>query len=62
VLINQGKLSGVIDIDWICFGDRVYYVALTNMALMSLGYDTKYIDYLMDHMKASELEREILKF
>lgn len=61
VLINQGKLSGVIDIDWICFGDRIYYVALTNMALISLGYDTKYINYLMDYMKASELEREILK-
>lgn len=61
MLINQGKLSGVIDFDWICFGDKIYYVALTNMALISFGYDTKYIDYLMEQMKASELEREMLK-
>lgn len=61
VLINQGELSGVIDFDWICFGDKIYYVALTNMALISFGYETKYIDYLMEQMKASELEREVLK-
>jgi len=61
VLINQGRLSGVIDIDCICFGDKIYYVALTNMALISLGYDTKYIDYLMEEMEASELERKVLK-
>lgn len=60
VLIKQGKLTGIIDIDEVCFGDKLYYVALSNMALMGLGYDTKYIDYLMDEMKASELEREIL--
>lgn len=61
VLINQGQLSGVIDIDWICFGDIFYFVALTNMALIAMGYDTKYIDYLMGEMKATEAEREILK-
>lgn len=60
VLINRGKLAGIIDIDWVCFGDKIYYVALSNMALISLGYDTKYINYLMDEMKSSELEREIL--
>lgn len=61
VLIDNGKLSGIIDFDWICFGDKLYYVALTNMALISLGYDTKYVDYIMEEMNASELEREILK-
>jgi fructosamine-3-kinase len=60
VLINQGELSGIIDFDWICFGDKIYYVALTNMALISLGYDTKYVDYLMEEMKASEIERKTL--
>lgn len=31
------------------------------MALISLGYDTKYVDYLMKEMKASELDGKILK-
>jgi fructosamine-3-kinase len=61
VLINQGKLSGIIDIDWLCFGDRLYNVALTNMALISMGYDTKYIDYLLDEMKSADNDIEILK-
>lgn len=61
VLIKQGKLSGIIDIDVICFGDKIYYVALTNMSLLCLEYDTNYINYLMDEMKTSDLERKILK-
>ncbi|MBM7616369.1 protein kinase family protein [Alkaliphilus hydrothermalis] len=61
VLIHEGKLSAIIDIDCICFGDKIYFIALTNMALISLGYDTKYIDYLVKEMKLSEYEKEILK-
>lgn len=61
VLINKGKLSGIIDFDWICFGDEIYNIALTNMALIDLGYDTKYIGYLMEEMKSSAIENEILK-
>lgn len=61
ILINKGKVSGVIDFDWICFGDKLYYVALTNMALISLGYDTAYVDYLMEEMKASDTEKNILR-
>lgn len=61
VLIYCGKLSGIIDIDWMCFGDKLYYVALTNMALISLGYDTKYVEYIMNEMNSLEIERKILK-
>lgn len=61
ILINKGKVSGVIDFDWICFGDRIYYIALTNMALIAFRYDTRYVDYLMKEMKASEIEKDILK-
>lgn len=61
ILINKGKVSGIIDFDWICFGDRIYYIALTNMALIAYQYDTKYIDYLMEEMNASDIEKDILK-
>lgn len=61
ILINEGKVSGVIDFDWICFGDRIYYIALTNMALIAFRYDTRYVDYLMKEIKASEIEKDILK-
>lgn len=60
-MIYCGKLSGIIDIDWMCFGDKLYYVALTNMALISLGYDTKYVEYIMNEINSLEIERKILK-
>ncbi len=49
------------DIDWMYFEDKLYYVALTNIALISLGYDRKYVDYIMTEMNSSQLERKILK-
>jgi hypothetical protein len=61
VLINNGKLSGVIDLDWICFGDRLYFIALTNMALINSLDDTKYIDYLIEEQKASDFDKAIIK-
>lgn len=36
-------------------------MALTNMALISLGYDTKYVEYIMNEMNSLEIERKILK-
>src|SRR5262249_24774575 len=35
VLIHQGRLSGVVDTDCVCFGDPLFTVALTWMALLS---------------------------
>lgn len=60
VLVHEGKLSGVIDIDFVCFGDRLYNVGYTKMALISLDYDTRYIDFMVDEMKLSLLEKEVL--
>lgn len=31
------------------------------MALIAFRYDTRYVDYLMKEMKASEIEKDILK-
>jgi len=44
VLIHRGQLSGVVDVDFVCFGDPLFTVALTHMALLSMGADTAYTD------------------
>ena len=62
VLIHQGKLSGLIDIDSVCFGDKLYVVALTNMALIDKGFDTNYIDYWTEELDITPEERHILDF
>lgn len=46
VLIHGGRLSGIIDLDWVCHGDRLYYVALTRMSLLASGGSAFYADRL----------------
>ena len=45
VIINDGTLSGIVDVDFVCFGDPLYVLALTKLALLSSNCDTDYIGY-----------------
>lgn len=62
VLIHEGKLSGIIDLDWISFGDEVLFLGLVTMALLSMKADIDYADYLKDEMKLNEKQERALKF
>ena len=62
VLINEGKLSGIIDLDWISFGDEVLFLGLVTMALLSMNADLDYADYLKDEMNLNEMQEQALKF
>lgn len=57
LLIQKGKVSGVIDIDWIGVGDRLTYVAMTNVALLNMDYDTDYVGHLLEEMHIDQTER-----
>jgi len=45
ILIENGRLTGIVDTDNVCFGDRLYVLALTNMALLADGQPTDYIRF-----------------
>lgn len=62
LLIHEGKVTGVIDIDWMGAGDNLTYVAMTNMALLNMRYDTDYVTYLLEEMQLSEEERKAFAF
>lgn len=62
LLIHEGKVAGVIDIDWMGVGDKLTYVAMTNMALLNMGCDTDYVTYLLEEMQLSEAERKAFAF
>lgn len=62
VLIHNGKLSGIVDIDVVAFGDKLLTVGLTNIALMNTQADTDYIDYWMDGLGLTDLQRKIVLF
>lgn len=50
VIINEGKLEGIVDVDSVAFGDPLFTVALTKMSLLASGYDTDYIEYWIDEL------------
>ncbi len=57
LLIHQGRLSGIVDVDEMGFGDPLTYVALTNMALLNEDCDTDYVDFLLTEMRPSPIEK-----
>lgn len=44
VLVHQGRFAGLVDLDWLGYGDRLLAVALTRVSLLSAGRDPDYIE------------------
>ncbi len=62
LLIYEGKVSGIIDIDWMGFGDMLTFAAMTKVALFNMDLDTKYIDYLLDEIHPNITEYKAFLF
>lgn len=62
LLIHNGKLSGIIDIDWMGLGDMLTFVAMTKVALLNMNLDTKYIHYLLDEIHPNMIEYKAFVF
>ena len=45
VLVHEGRLSGVVDTDYVCFGDPLFTLALTRVALLAHSHDPDYADH-----------------
>ncbi len=45
VLVHNGKISGIVDVDELCFGDPLLVIALTSICLKLEGHDAVYTDY-----------------
>ncbi len=53
VLVHRGRLTGIVDVDWICFGDPLLTPALTRASLLSSGRDLAYTDHWCELFKPS---------
>lgn len=62
LLIHDGQMSGIIDIDWMGVGDSLTFIALTYVALANMDYETDYVDYLLEEKGCSDLERKAFLF
>ena len=57
VIIDHGRLSGIVDVDCLCYGDPLGVIALTRMSLLNLGHDIDYTDYWLDRIGATTMQR-----
>ena len=62
LLVHNGQISGIIDIDWMGIGDKLTFVALTNMALLNMEYDTDYVKYILEEMQVNDVEKKAFLF
>lgn len=62
LLVYEGRLSGIIDIDWIGLGDMLTFVAMTRVALFNMDLDTRYVDYLLDEIHPNATEYKAFLF
>lgn len=65
VMILDGKLQGLIDLDWVCYGDPLYMVGLTQTAILSDINEEAiyYIDQLCQYWSISkQMRNEVVNF
>lgn len=62
VLIDNGSLAGIVDVDCICYGDPLFTPALTKMGILSdtPKENTDYINYWCDELQLSPFQRTII--
>jgi aminoglycoside phosphotransferase len=54
IVAPDGKFSGIVDVDDLCFGDRRYPAALTLAVLIAYGGPTEYVSAWLQHARQSD--------
>jgi aminoglycoside phosphotransferase (APT) family kinase protein len=60
VIVGDGRLSGIVDTDYVAFGDRLMPLALTQASLLASGFDTEYVDAWQAALDLTAEERAIV--
>lgn len=56
VIVHRGRLAGIVDVDSVCYGDPLWAMSLTDMAMRSLGADRIYVDAWSDEIQLTAEE------
>lgn len=62
VLVHDGRLSGIVDVDVVCYGDPLWTLALTRMALLSGEHALTYTTIWQDLLGLTDEQRSVLSF
>lgn len=60
VLVHEGRLTGIVDVDNVCFGDALLTPALTEVALRSGGHDSDYVRYWASELQLGTEQQAVL--
>jgi aminoglycoside phosphotransferase (APT) family kinase protein len=60
VLVEQGRVTGVVDVDQLCFGDPLLTVGLTQTALLANGLDVDYVRHWMNLLRLNKQLRRVV--
>src|SRR5262249_27831106 len=62
VIVHDGRLSGIVDVDDLCFGDPLWLIALIRMALFAHAHDPVYLDEWLDVVRLDREQAAALDF
>ena len=62
VIVHERRLSGIVDVDWLCFGDRLMPVALTRNSMLCTGRTPDYAAFWLEAHRPTDAERRALRF
>jgi aminoglycoside phosphotransferase (APT) family kinase protein len=64
VIMQNGQLSGLVDFDVVCYGDPLFWLALTQTAVISdIGSSGQfYVDELIRFWSLSGVEKRVIQF
>jgi aminoglycoside phosphotransferase (APT) family kinase protein len=60
VLMLNGHVSGIVDVDWVCFGDALLPLALTYTRLLRRGWDTEYVSFWINALDLGKVRKRAL--
>jgi hypothetical protein len=61
VIVERGRLSGIVDVDVVCYGDPIFPVALTRTALLNEGFALDYTDAWCEALRLSSAQERALR-
>jgi hypothetical protein len=62
VIVDGAHLSGIVDVDDLCYGDPLFHVGLTRTALLANGHRAFYADAWIDLLKPHQEQAAALDF
>jgi len=62
VIVHEGRLTGIVDVDDLCFGDPLLLPSLIRMALLAHGHDTVYVEEWLDILRPNAEQSAVIDF